>query len=405
LFLAGLAPLGTRPVTRRLRITDNTITGNLVGLEVLNGCVTATGNVIENNNVGVYLPAINPTSAALPVNPLLKLEGNLIVANTTGLQNASSMAVTAILNWWGNSAGPGAADTSGRNPVVGVPVNDYTPYALDATSAGPSPTAFDFFNGTGTDGNVYVTGTLGADTISATEDAVNGNLIHVTGPNSGDYLRGNAGNRLIVYSFGDNVAGSHDVVSVSGSWNAEIHSAALGYREPLTFGGLSGSTITTLGNGSDVIFAGGNDNIAAMTTGNNVIVSGLSTSKTGSPTAPRISTGSGDNLIIAGSVDCTLAPPAASGRLDYATLRSVDDLWASGAGGADDAMSAAALFSVANTPGAILTGSARATIIPGRGETWYIVKGAGNPNNTPTGSNADYVGGSTGGTDYRQGIA
>jgi hypothetical protein len=65
-------------------------------------------------------------------------------------------------------------------------------------------------------------------------------------------------------------------------------------------------------------------------------------------TSPQIAQGSGVNIYIAGSVDWTLAP---SGRLDYATLRALDNLWASGSGGLHDAMSAAALFSVANTTG------------------------------------------------------
>jgi len=287
---------------------------------------------------------------------------------------------------------------------VGVGVSDYTPYALNSTSAGLNPTSFNFFNGTGTDGNVYVTGTLGADNITAVVDAVNSNLIHVSGPNSGGYTRGGAGNRLIVYGFGDNQSATHDTITVSGSWNAEIHSAALAYREPLGFGGTSTSTITTLGSGSDVIFGGGNDTINAGTSGNNVIVAGLSTGKTGAPTAPRISAGGGANLLIAGSVDCTLAPMATSGRLDYAALQSIDDLWASGPGGVADAMSVAALFSVANTPGAILTGSARATITSGSTKNWYVLKGPGNPVNTPAGLNSDYLAGVPGSASYRQAI-
>jgi hypothetical protein len=103
-------------------------------------------------------------------------------------------------------------------------------------------------------------------------------------------------------------------------------------------------------------------------------------------------------------VDCTLAPLAPSGRLDYATLRAMDDLWATGAGGMADAMNAAALFSVANTPGAIQAGTARAVIIPGSARSWFLVKGATNPSNTPTGSDQDYVIGSTANPSYRQAI-
>src|SRR5205807_2039911 len=111
--------------------------------------------------------------------------------------------------------------------------------------------------------------------------------------------------------------------------------------------------------------------------------------------APKLSSrGGGSNLFIAGYVDCTLAPlatmaPASTGRLDYETLRAMDDLWASGMGGMTDAMSAAALYSVAGTPGAIQTGSARAIIMPGSGKSWFLIKGADNPSNTPTGSNQD----------------
>jgi hypothetical protein len=390
-------------------ITGSTLASNLIALEALNGCILATENVLggasgQGNDVGVYLPATNPSDPALPVDPLLTLEGNTITWNGTAMANATSMGVTAQFNWWGNSAGPGPVDALGRDPVLGVNVNDYTPYALDATSAGPNPTTLHFFNGAGSDGNVYVTGTLGADNLLAQVDSVNANLIHVSGPVSGNYTRGGTGNRLIVYGLGDNLPGTHDSITVSGSWNAEIHSAALTYREPVTFGGLSSTTLTTLGSGSDVIFGGGNDNLNAGTSGNNVLVAGLSTGKTGSPTAPRLSSGNGANLFLGGFVDCTLAPLAPSGRLDYATLRSMDDLWAAGTGGGADAMTAAALFSVASTPGAILTGTARATLSGGPGKNWYIVKGASNPVNTPSGLNADYVLGSTASPSYRQAI-
>jgi autotransporter-associated beta strand protein len=392
-----------------LSITDCTITGNLVGLEVLNGCISATGNIIGSatgpgNNVGVYLPAVNPNDPALPVDPLLTLESNQIVGNTTALQNATTMGVTAILNWWGSSQGARPQGLAATNAIVGLSVQEYTPYVMDETSAGPNPSTFDVFQGTASDGNVYLTGTLGADTITATVDAVNTNLIHVTGTMLGDYLRGGASNRLIVYSFGDNLSSTRDVISVNGSWDAEIHAETMPSREPLTFAGSSNSTITTTGSGSDVIFGGGNDTINANTSGNNVLVAGLSTGRTGAPTAPRLSGGSGANLYIAGSVDDTLAPQAPSGRLDYDTLRAMDDLWAAGLGGMTDAMSAAALFSVVNTPGAILTGSARATILLGSGHNWFIVKGTGNPVNTPTGNNADYVAGSTASPNYRQAV-
>src|SRR5262249_11324739 len=103
-------------------------------------------------------------------------------------------------------------------------------------------------------------------------------------------------------------------------------------------------------------------------------------------------------------VDATLAPQAATGRLDYETLRVMDDLWASGLGGVGDAMSAAALFSVVNTPGAILVGTARATIVPGSGPGWFIVKGGSNPANSPAAANSDYVAASPASPNYRQAI-
>jgi len=108
-------------------------------------------------------------------------------------------------------------------------------------------------------------------------------------------------------------------------------------------------------------------------------------------------------------VDCTLAPEAATGRLDYETLEAMDKAWAMDGGAVGSMpyafeMDAAALFSVANTPGAIMTGPARALITPGHGPSWYIVKGAGNPTNTPTGINQDYVNGSMIPPNYRQAI-
>jgi glyoxylate utilization-related uncharacterized protein len=391
-------------------VTGDTITKNAEGVEVLNGCITVTGNIIggasgAGNNDGVYIPASS--------NPLLTLEGNNISFNSVnGLNNQSTMGVTAILNWWGNVGGPGAVDGAGRNPIVGASEDNWAPYALDTTSVGPSPTTFNFFNGTGADGNVYVTGTLGTDTIVATVDAVNTNVVHVTGSASpGNFTRGTGG-RIIIYGFGDNVAGAKDSITFGGDtaaapWNAQINSEALKYREPSGFSGTSSTKISVTGSGSDVIFGGGNDNISDKTSGNDVIVVGQSTGKTGAPTAPQVSTGTGSNIIIAGFVDCTLAPEAATGRLDYETLSAMDAVWASSTGGMGGAMGAAALYDVANTPGAIKTGSARAVIIPAvtGGKNWYIVKGAGNPVNTPTGLDQDYIAGSSAAPSYRQPIA
>ncbi len=68
--------------------------------------------------------------------------------------------------------------------------------------------------------------------------------------------------------------------------------------------------------------------MAPAAEGNNVLVAGLSSGRTGAPTAPLLS-GGGANLYIAGSVDDALAPSSPSGRLDYDTLRSMDDAWAS----------------------------------------------------------------------------
>ncbi len=188
-------------------------------------------------------------------------------------------------------------------------------------------------------------------------------------------------------------------------WNAQINSEVqLPYRKPASFTGPSNSTITTSGFGSDVIFGDGNDCIAALTSGNNVIVAGLSTGKTGAPTAPLLSGGIGNNIYIAGDVDCALAPMVSTGRLDYAALSAIDNLWAMGMGGIDDAMSVAVLFTVVNTPGAILTGTARAAILAGNGQSWFIVKGTGNPINTPAGLNTDFIAGSTADPNYRQTI-
>jgi hypothetical protein len=400
----------------KTNVTGNTITGNLIGVEPLNGCLTVEGNLINTNNTGVEIPATNPHNASLAVNPLLTLEGNDLSGNSAlGMMNATSMGVTALFNWWGSATGSVVAAQ-----LSGVGVDNYTPYALDATSVGPSPTTFNFFNGAGTDGNVYVTGTQGQDTIAATVDSTNSNLIHVTGNavagSAGNYLRSGPSNRIIVYGFGDNASasGTRDSITVSGDtatapWNAQINSEVqLAYREPISFSGTSSSTITTRGFGADVIFGGGNDSISALTSGNNVIVAGLSTGKTGAPTAPRIYGGSGANIYIAGYVDCTLAPnsshmpPGANtGRLDYEALRAIDDFWASSAGGMSGAMSDDALYSVAT---AIQLGTARATIIPGSGHGWFLTKGTTNPTNTPTGINSDYVAASSASPNYRQAI-
>jgi Bacterial Ig domain/Putative Ig domain len=386
-------------------VKGNAIDANNIGVEPLNGCLTVTGNLINGDNTGVEIPAVNPNNPSLAVDPLLTLEGNDLSGNHAfGLENATSMGVTAILNWWGSSSGSAVAAQ-----VSGVSVGNYTPFALDAASVGPIPTMFDFFNGTGIDGNVYVTGTLGQDSISATADTTNNLLVSVTVNGvTNNYLRGNTGNRVIIYGFGDNGLGTRDTIiandNTASVWNAQINSEALTYREPITFSGTSSSTITTTGFGSDVLLGGGNDYLAALTSGNNVIVAGRSAGRTGAPSAPRLIGGSGNNINIAGNVDCTLAPMASTGRLDYEALSAIDQLWAMGLGGVADAMSVAALFSVVNTPGAILSGTARATIIPGSGQSWFIVKGAGNPVNTPTGNNSDYIAGPTANPNYRQAV-
>jgi hypothetical protein len=244
-------------------------------------------------------------------------------------------------------------------------------------------------------------------------DATNSNLIHVTvNGTTSNYLRDGVGNRIIIYGFGDDNPGTTDSITVSGDsatapWNAQINAEIqLAYREPVSFTGTSRTTISTTGFGSDVIFGGGNDIINALTSGNNVLVVGKSMGKTGSPTAPRLSGGTGNNIYIAGFIDCTLAPLASTGRLDYEALRAIDDMWASGVGGSLGAMADAALYSVVNTPGAITTGSARASIFPatGGGHNWFVVKGSSNPMNTPTGSNADYVAASPNSPNYRQAI-
>jgi fibronectin-binding autotransporter adhesin len=386
-------------------ITGSTITSNTTGLEVLNGCITATGNIIggtsgKGNNDGVLIPATNPVNAALPVNPLLTLELNNISWNMVGLQNSSSVSVSAMFNWWGNAAGPGPVDGMGRNPVVGVSTANYTPFAVDTTSVGPNPSTSKFSTGTGSDGNVYVAGSMGADNITATVDSSNPNVIHVTvanasGTTSNTYTRGSSSNRLIIYAFGSTGGTTHDSITVSGSWDAEIHS------------GPGNNRITTVGTGSDVIFGGGNDIIVANTSGNNVIVEGLSTGKTGAPAAPQMSAGRGANIFIAGDLGCSLAPMSASGRFDYATLRAIDDAWAAGTmGGMADAMLPGTidLFNAANTPGDIMTGTARAVITPGTGKSWFVVKGANNPVNTPAGLDTDYVAGSTANPNFRQAI-
>jgi hypothetical protein len=338
----------------------------------------------------------------LPVNPLLTLEFNNISWNTVGLDNATSaMGATAMFNWWGNVAGPGPVDGLGRNPIIGLAAASYTPFAVDTTSVGPSPTTANFMNGTGSDGNVYVTGTPGADNITATVDATNPNIIHVTvtnamGSTANSYTRSSPTGRIVIYAFGSTPGGlTHDTITVSGSWNAEIHS------------GPGNNRITTVGTGSDVIFGGGNDIINANTTGNNVVVVGVSTGKTGSPSTPQVSLGKGANIVIGGDLSCATAPSSASGLFDYATLRAIDDAWAAGTmGGMADAMQPGTidLFHAANTPGEIMTGTARAVITSGTGKTWYVVKGASNPVNTPSGLNSDYVTGSTGSPNYRQGI-
>ena len=60
------------------------------------------------------------------------------------------------------------------------------------------------------------------------------------------------------------------------------------------------------------------------------------------------------------------------------------------------------LYTAANTPGAIQTGSARVVITPGTGKTWFVVKGGANP--TLTDLDTDYVGSSTNAGNFRQAI-
>ncbi len=101
----------------------------------------------------------------------------------------------------------------------------------------------------------------------------------------------------------------------------------------------------------------------------------LSTSSgmTGAYTSPWVAPGSRAIISIVSAVDWTLAPLALSGQLDYATLPAMHDVWASGAAGLQNTMSAAALYSVADTPRAIPVGAARALLMASRRPSWFLI--------------------------------
>jgi hypothetical protein len=150
--------------------TGTTISGNItqdsfVGVGVEQGMATISNNIIDGNNIGVAVIAFNGNTAdsqgtflsnnifnngnggasypgagisvleetGAETRPLLTANFNRIVGNSVGLNNGTTTASDAPLNWWGINTGP---NTPGGDKASGD-VN-LSPWLLLTIAASPS---------------------------------------------------------------------------------------------------------------------------------------------------------------------------------------------------------------------------------------------------------------------------
>jgi hypothetical protein len=153
-------------------ISSNTVEGNLEGIVLKDGTASVGSNTISRNNIGVAVIAVPTDSFGSPVtidaegtldsnslfnngNGGLAFPGggirlliapgatttaratanfNRIVGNSVGLDNNTTTAVDATLNWWGSNTGP---NTTGNDKTSGL-VNT-SPWLVLGLSTSPTP--------------------------------------------------------------------------------------------------------------------------------------------------------------------------------------------------------------------------------------------------------------------------
>jgi parallel beta-helix repeat protein len=130
-------------------VSNNTITGNNIGVAILafptdafgNPVTTnAVGNLVSNNitqngNGGLSFPGAgilvsNATGATTTAQATANF--NRIVDNSVGLNNSTTTAVDATLNWWGSNTGP---NTTGSDMTSGTGTTNTSPWLVMSLSA------------------------------------------------------------------------------------------------------------------------------------------------------------------------------------------------------------------------------------------------------------------------------
>lgn len=131
------------PVTA-VSITNSTFTGDstaasIAGIEADGGygttdiALTATNNFVNGWVTGVELYLCTAGCSGTGFTSL-QVESNHLAGNTTGLDNASGIAVDAELNWWGSGTGPAnVANPGGVGAAVTGPSVDFNPWLCRGT--------------------------------------------------------------------------------------------------------------------------------------------------------------------------------------------------------------------------------------------------------------------------------
>lgn len=148
-------------------ISGNTIENGFEGVYLLAGTATVSSNTIDGNNIGVALIAFSGDTAnadgTLVSNnifnngngvssfpgagidvlaepgattlPLLTASFNRIVGNSVGLNNGTTTAADAPLNWWGSNTGP---NTTGNDTTTGTGTVNTSPWLVLSIAASPT---------------------------------------------------------------------------------------------------------------------------------------------------------------------------------------------------------------------------------------------------------------------------
>ena len=148
-------------------ISGNTLENSLEGVLLLAGTATVSSNTIDGNNIGVALIAsVGDTAnaegtlfsnnifnngkgglsfpgagisvlaeAGATTMPLLTANFNRIMGNSVGLNNGTTTAADAPLNWWGSNTGP---NTTGNDTTSGSGSVNTSPWLVLSLSASPA---------------------------------------------------------------------------------------------------------------------------------------------------------------------------------------------------------------------------------------------------------------------------